>query len=87
MATIHIPENEAAGRFNSLMASVRAGAEVVIENESLPVAILSPVSIPQRTIEEAIALLSENSTAVMDENFARDVAAAIEAHRSHRLRL
>jgi hypothetical protein len=34
-----------------------------------------------RTIEEAIALLPDDSKAVMDEEFARDVEGAITAHR------
>jgi antitoxin (DNA-binding transcriptional repressor) of toxin-antitoxin stability system len=32
MATVHISEAEAAGNFAGLIAKVRAGAEVVIEN-------------------------------------------------------
>jgi antitoxin (DNA-binding transcriptional repressor) of toxin-antitoxin stability system len=81
MATIHIPEAEAADKFASLMSSVRAGAEVVFEENFLPVAVLSPPTTPRRTIEECIALLPENSTGIMDEDFARDVQAAINAHR------
>jgi antitoxin (DNA-binding transcriptional repressor) of toxin-antitoxin stability system len=81
MATIHIPEAEAAEKFTALMASVRAGGEVVIENNSLPVAVLSAPAAPRRTIEECIALLPEYSSGIMDDEFAADIAAAIEAHR------
>jgi antitoxin (DNA-binding transcriptional repressor) of toxin-antitoxin stability system len=81
MATIHIPEAEAADKFTALMASVRSGAEVVIENNALPVAVLRPPSAPRRTIEECIALLPEHSSGIMDDEFATDIAAAIEAHR------
>lgn len=35
----------------------------------------------RRTLAECIALLPEDSTATIDEDFAGDVAAAIEAHR------
>jgi hypothetical protein len=35
---IHISEAEVASKFASLMARVRAGAEVVIENDVRPVA-------------------------------------------------
>ena len=80
---IHISEEEAARDFAGLMARVRAGAEVVIESKSgkLPVAVIhSPVP-PRRTISECIALLPEDSTAVMDADFARDVEAAIDSHR------
>jgi antitoxin (DNA-binding transcriptional repressor) of toxin-antitoxin stability system len=80
---IHISEEEAASDFASVLARVRAGAEVVIESGSdkLPLAVVhSPVP-PRRTISECIALLPEDSTAVMDADFARDVEAAIASHR------
>ena len=80
---IHISEEEAARDFAALMARVRAGAEVVIESEGgkLPVAVIHAPAPPRRTISECIALLPEDSTAVMDADFARDVEAAIESHR------
>ncbi len=80
---IHISEAEAASDFASVLARVRAGAEVIIETEGgkLPVAVIhSPVP-PRRSISECIALLPEDSTAVMDADFAKDIAAAIESHR------
>jgi len=80
---IHVSQAEAARDFAGLMARVRAGAEVVIESEGskLPVAVIhSPVP-PRRTISECIALLPEDSTAIMDSDFARDIEAAIESHR------
>ena len=63
--------------------TVRAGAEVVIESESgkLPVAVIHLPVPPRRSISECIALLPEDSTAVMDADFAMDVEAAIESHR------
>ena len=36
---------------------------------------------PRRSISECIALLAEDSTATIDADFARDVAAAVESHR------
>ena len=80
---IHISETEAASDFASVLARVRSGAEVVIDSERthLPVAVVHPPAPPHRTISECIALLPEDSTAVMDADFARDVEAAIESHR------
>jgi antitoxin (DNA-binding transcriptional repressor) of toxin-antitoxin stability system len=78
---IHISEAEVAGKFASLMARVRAGAEVVIENDARPVAFLYPAGSVRRTISECIALLPEDSTATIDPDFAKDVEAAIESHR------
>ena len=80
---IHLSEKEAADDFASVLARVRDGAEVIIEAESgkLPVAVLRAPAPPSRSISECIALLPEDSTAIMDPDFARDVEAAIESHR------
>ena len=81
MATFRISESEAARDFAGLIARVRAGAEVIIESGALPVAVLHMAGPPSRTLEEAVALLPDDSSAVMDEGFARDVEVAIAAHR------
>ena len=78
---IHISEAEAASDFASLLARVRAGAEVVIEHDSQPVAVVHPAPLARRTISECIALLPEESTATIDPDFAQDVAAAVASHR------
>jgi antitoxin (DNA-binding transcriptional repressor) of toxin-antitoxin stability system len=77
---IHISEADATSDFASVLARVRAGAEIVIESGHLPVAIIHPLP-PRRLISECIALLPEGSTAIMDADFAKDVEAAIESHR------
>jgi antitoxin (DNA-binding transcriptional repressor) of toxin-antitoxin stability system len=78
---IHISEAEAASDFAVLLARVRSGAEVVIESGKLPVAVIHAPIPPRRTISECIALLPEDTTAVMDADFAKDIEAAIESHR------
>jgi antitoxin (DNA-binding transcriptional repressor) of toxin-antitoxin stability system len=78
---IHISEAEAASNFADVLERVRAGAEVVIESGKLPVAVIHAPAPSRRTISECIALLPEDSTAVMDADFAKDVEAAIESHR------
>jgi antitoxin (DNA-binding transcriptional repressor) of toxin-antitoxin stability system len=78
---IHISEAEAASDFAALLARVRAGVEVVIESGKLPVAVIHAPTPPRRTISECIALLPEDSIAVMDADFAKDVEAAVESHR------
>jgi antitoxin (DNA-binding transcriptional repressor) of toxin-antitoxin stability system len=79
---IHISEKDAATTsVGMLLAHVRAGAEVVIENDSQPVAIVHPAEPERRTISECIALLPEDSTATIDPDFAKDVEAAVESHR------
>jgi antitoxin (DNA-binding transcriptional repressor) of toxin-antitoxin stability system len=78
---IRISEAEASRNFADVLARVRAGAEVVIESGTMPVAVIHAPVPPRRKISECIALLPEDSTAVMDGDFARDVEAAIESHR------
>jgi len=79
---MHISEKEAATtNIATLLAHVRAGVEVVIENGNKPVAIIHSAEPIRRTISECIALLPEESTATLDPGFAKDVEAAIESHR------
>jgi antitoxin (DNA-binding transcriptional repressor) of toxin-antitoxin stability system len=78
---IRISENDAATtNVATLLAHVRAGAEVVIENGSRPLAVLRLPEPARRTISECIALLPANSAATVDADFAKDVAAAVESH-------
>ena len=80
---VHVSEEEAATNFASVLARVRAGAEVVIDGAdgTCPVAVIHAPLPVRRSLSECIALLPENSTAIMDGDFARDVEAAIQAHR------
>jgi antitoxin (DNA-binding transcriptional repressor) of toxin-antitoxin stability system len=78
---IRITEAEAASDFAGLLARVRAGAEVVIENGNHPVAVLHAPTPPRRSITECIALLPAASTATIDADFANDVKAAVEGQR------
>ena len=81
MAVIHISEAEAARDFAGVMARVRAGAEIVIEDGTMTIAVMhAPIPV-RRTIEECIALLPDDSTATIDEDFPRDVEAAVAARR------
>jgi hypothetical protein len=81
MATIHISEADAVRDFPGLLAHVRLGTEIVIENGAYPPTVLRMAAPPRRSIEECIALLPADSPATIDEDFASDVEAAIAAHR------
>jgi prevent-host-death family protein len=81
---IHISEEEAASDFASLMAIVRAGAEVIIEENARPVATLQPAEPLIRLLSESLRLARERaSTATLDEGFSNDLEAAVECHREH----
>ena len=83
MATIHISEAEAVRDFAAVLARVRTGAEIMIEDENRIVAVLHPPAKgPGILLSEAIARAeARGSTATVDEDFARDVEAAILSHR------
>ena len=82
---VHISEAEAASDFAALMARVRAGAKVIIENGGRPVAVLYAAEPVRRSISECIALAKahEDETGkapVLDPDFAEDVEDII-SHR------
>jgi antitoxin (DNA-binding transcriptional repressor) of toxin-antitoxin stability system len=76
---IHVSEAEAKGDFGSLLEQVRAGAEVVIENEDRPVAVVRAAEPVRRSISECIALAEAHAQEsghepTLDPDFAADVA-------------
>ncbi len=78
MATIHVSADEAARDFAGLLARVRAGAEVVIEDGRLTVAVLRAPAPTRRSISESIALAEARSKElgykpVIDADFAADL--------------
>jgi antitoxin (DNA-binding transcriptional repressor) of toxin-antitoxin stability system len=79
MARIRISEAEAARDFGTVMARVRAGAEVVIEDGTLPVAVIHTPTDPSRqSISECIALAKKHEeetgkAPILDSDFASDV--------------
>ncbi len=78
---IHISESEAESDFGSVLARVRAGAEVIIESESggTPVAVVRPAgSRPGRLLSESIALAKAHAQELgyeptLDPEFAADL--------------
>ena len=79
---IHVSEAEAAKDFASVMSKVRAGAEVVIEKDALPVAVVKPPEPVVRLLSESLRLIRERgSTVTLDGDFGRDVEEFIESHR------
>lgn len=69
METLHISEGDLAG------------GEVFVKRNAQPVAVIRQVEPLRRTISQCIALMPEDSSATIDADFARDVDAAIAAHR------
>lgn len=89
MATIHISAAEAARDFAGLLARVRAGAEVVIEDGPVTVAVLHAPTPPRRSISESIALAEARTRElgykpVMDADFAADMEEIIRNRKPRR---
>ena len=82
MMTVHVTEAELARDVRAVLEKVRQGVEVVIEQDSRPVAVLKAPAVKGRKISEVIAALeASGANAVIDEDFARDVEEGIKAHR------
>jgi antitoxin (DNA-binding transcriptional repressor) of toxin-antitoxin stability system len=78
---VHISDAELIRDVRAILQRVETGDEVIIERDALPIAVLRSPTPPRRTISECIAMLSDDSTAVIDPDFGKDVEAAIAAHR------
>ena len=86
MAQVHMTEAEAALDFHAVLARVREGSEIVIEQNHLPVAVITSPQGPGRSIDECIAIAEAfearlGYAPVPDPDFARDVQVGIDAHR------
>ena len=80
-SAIRVSEAEAASDFSSLLARVRAGAEVVIERDAEAVAVIRPVAPRVRLLSESLRLAKERgSNATLDGEFGRDLEAVVSSH-------
>ena len=79
---LHVSEADVVKDIVAVLEKVRQGSEVVIEHNHRPIAVIKPSTPVGRSITAVIAdLKARGSSAVMDEDFARDIEAGIEAHR------
>src|SRR5215470_442830 len=79
---IHIEEEETANDFSSLLARVRAGAEVVIESNARAVAVVPPAEPYVRPLSESLRLAKKHgSKATLDGGFGRDLEEVINSSR------
>lgn len=78
---LHITEADLVRDARALLQRVETGAEIIIERDAQPVAVLRSAVPLRRKISECIKLLSDDSSATIDPDFANDVDAAIAAHR------
>ena len=80
--TMRMTEAEVARDLHAVLAKVRQGVEIVIEQDSRPVAVIKAPVVKGRKISEVIAALeATGANAVVDEDFARDVEEGIRTRR------
>jgi antitoxin (DNA-binding transcriptional repressor) of toxin-antitoxin stability system len=79
---IHISELEAARHFTELVTGLRTGEEIVIEDDSHPVAVVQAAEPAVRLLSESLRIARERGADVtLDEDFARDVEAGIASRQ------
>jgi antitoxin (DNA-binding transcriptional repressor) of toxin-antitoxin stability system len=86
MGTLRITEAELARDIHAVLAKVQEGAEVIVEQDHRPVAVIKTPQGPGRKISECIALAKAYEerlgyAPVPDADFAKDVQEAVDAHR------
>ena len=88
---IHVSDAVAANDFASLLDHVSAGAEVIIERDSRPVAVVQPANEPSgRSLSESIALAEAHAREIgyeptMDSAFAADLREIINTRKARDL--
>jgi len=79
---IRVSETEAANDFPSLLARVRAGAEIVIERDAEAVAVIRPAEPHIRLLSESLRVAKERDLkGTLDGEFGRDLEAVVSSHR------
>lgn len=79
---LRVSEAEVVKDIAAVLEKVRQGSEIVIEENHRPIAVIKPSKPAGRPISEVIAeLKARGSQAVIDDDFARDIEAGIEAYR------
>ena len=81
MAILHITEAELARDIAAALDRVQSGAEIVIERNAKPVAVLRAAEPRRRKLSGIAAALPEHSTATVDPDFAAGVQEFIDNHR------
>ena len=82
MATVHMTEAEVVKDIAAVLAKVRQGVEIVVEQDHRTVAFIKPPQPVGRMISEVIAALKvRGSNPAIDDDFARDIEEGIKAQR------
>ena len=79
---VHLSSAEAIRDIASILDRVEQGAEVIVEKDQRPVAVIQPVPRPGRLLSECIAQAEAHGSGVtLDEDFGKDLEEIIQCHR------
>jgi len=78
---LQMSEAELARDLHAVLEQVRQGTEVIVVQDSKPVAVIKPPAKGRKISEVLAALEASGASAMVDEDFARDVEEAIQLHR------
>jgi antitoxin (DNA-binding transcriptional repressor) of toxin-antitoxin stability system len=83
---LHVNETEAVRDLAAILQRVQAGAEVVIERDAQPLAVVRPAAPVRRTISECIALAEAHEkesghAPVPDPDFGADVEEIVRSRK------
>jgi antitoxin (DNA-binding transcriptional repressor) of toxin-antitoxin stability system len=80
MLVVHMSEAEVVRDISAVLAKVRQGTEVVIEQGNRPIAVIKP-STAGRIVSDVLAdLKARGAQVTMDADFARDIEEGINSH-------
>jgi len=78
---VHLSSTETIRDIANILDRVERGAEVIVEKDKRPVAVIQPAPRPGRMLSECLALAeAHGSTATLDENFGKDLEEIINSH-------
>jgi hypothetical protein len=78
MAELHMTEAEVARDFAAVLEKIKQGAEVIVERDAQPVAVIKAPQFRGRSIDECIALAKKHgSHATVNQGFAKDLEEVI----------
>jgi hypothetical protein len=82
MAVVHMTESEVVKDIVAVLAKVRQGVEVIVEQDHQAVAVIKRSQPVGRMISDVIvALKARGSNATMDNDFANDIEEGIKAQQ------
>jgi antitoxin (DNA-binding transcriptional repressor) of toxin-antitoxin stability system len=82
MAELHMTEAEVARDFRAVLDRIRNGAEIVVERDAQPVALIKAPQFRGRPIDECIAWAkAHGSHATLDDQFGKDLEEIIASRR------